>query len=167
MDYKYINQLLERYWKGETSLEEEKILRTFFSQDDVPEDLLKFKDLFAYEQIQKKEEVLGEEFERRLEAIIDNDETSKTRVYSLTARLKPLFKAAAIVAIVLTLGNAAQVSLNREPEVIGIQGNNVTTIGASVALNDSASIDSVRHGKLQATSDNAGPVDNAGTVFIK
>ena len=26
MDYKYINQLLDRYWKGETSLEEEQIL---------------------------------------------------------------------------------------------------------------------------------------------
>ena len=25
MDYKYINQLLDRYWKGETSLEEEQI----------------------------------------------------------------------------------------------------------------------------------------------
>ena len=31
MDYKYINQLLDRYWKCETSLEEEEILRTFFS----------------------------------------------------------------------------------------------------------------------------------------
>jgi hypothetical protein len=28
MDYKYIKQLLDRYWKGETSLEEEKILKT-------------------------------------------------------------------------------------------------------------------------------------------
>ena len=31
MDYKYINQLLDRYWKCETSLEEEEILRAFFS----------------------------------------------------------------------------------------------------------------------------------------
>ena len=36
MDYKYINQLLERYWAAETTLEEEKILRTFFSQTDIP-----------------------------------------------------------------------------------------------------------------------------------
>ena len=36
MDYKYIKQLLERYWKCETSLEEEEILRTFFSQKDIP-----------------------------------------------------------------------------------------------------------------------------------
>ena len=32
MDYKYIEQLLERYWQGETSLQEEAILRSFFSQ---------------------------------------------------------------------------------------------------------------------------------------
>ena len=30
MDYKYIEQLLERYWEGETTLQEEAILRTFF-----------------------------------------------------------------------------------------------------------------------------------------
>lgn len=39
MDYKYIEQLLERYWECETSLEEENILRTFFSQDNIPGDL--------------------------------------------------------------------------------------------------------------------------------
>ena len=39
MDYKYINQLLDRYWKGETSLEEEEILRAFFSQDELPAEL--------------------------------------------------------------------------------------------------------------------------------
>ena len=38
MDYKYIEQLLERYFNAETSLEEESILRTFFSQTDVPDE---------------------------------------------------------------------------------------------------------------------------------
>ena len=32
MDYKYINQLLNKYWEGATTLEEENILRSFFSQ---------------------------------------------------------------------------------------------------------------------------------------
>ena len=43
MDYKYITQLLERYWNCTTSLEEEQILKAFFSQDDIPAELLKYK----------------------------------------------------------------------------------------------------------------------------
>ena len=49
MDYKYIKQLLERYWNCETSLEEEDILRTFFSQEDIPSELESYKALFTYE----------------------------------------------------------------------------------------------------------------------
>ena len=40
MDSKYIEQLLERYWQCETSLEEEAQLRTFFMEGDVPGHLL-------------------------------------------------------------------------------------------------------------------------------
>ena len=47
MDYKYIEQLMERYWRGETSLEEEDILRAFFSQDNVPAELLCYRSLFV------------------------------------------------------------------------------------------------------------------------
>ena len=46
MDYKYINQLLDRYWKAETSLEEEEILRAFFSQDELPAELKPYQALF-------------------------------------------------------------------------------------------------------------------------
>ena len=49
MDYKYIEQLLERYWEGETTLQEESILRTFFSQPEVPENLRKYQPLFICE----------------------------------------------------------------------------------------------------------------------
>ena len=49
MDYKYIEQLLERYFQCETTLKEEEILRTFFSQEDVPVWLVKYQTLFTYE----------------------------------------------------------------------------------------------------------------------
>ena len=39
MDYKYIEQLLERYWEAETSLEEERILQSFFAQKELPKHL--------------------------------------------------------------------------------------------------------------------------------
>ena len=66
MDYKYIEQLLERYWKCESTLEEERILRNFFSQSDVPEHLEKYRALFEYEQKAAKEEVLGKDFDNKI-----------------------------------------------------------------------------------------------------
>ena len=54
MDSKYIEQLLERYWQCETSLEDEAELRAFFSGSDVPKHLLRYKDLFVYQQLQQE-----------------------------------------------------------------------------------------------------------------
>lgn len=106
MDYKYIEQLLERYWECKTTLQEEAILKAFFSQEDVPAELQQYKALFTYEL--QKEETLGDDFDARILEKIQP--TAKT--VTLTSRLMPLFKAAAIVAIVLTLGNAAQAPWN-------------------------------------------------------
>ena len=107
MDYKYIEQLLERYWEGETTLQEESILRTFFSQPDsleIPENLREYEAIFRCEL--EKEEPLGEDFDIRILEMTGAPVVAKT--VSLKSRLMPLFKAAAIVAIILTLGNAAQ-----------------------------------------------------------
>ena len=108
MDYKYIEQLLERYWEGETTLQEESILRAFFSQDDVPACLMKYKSLFD---CGLQEETLGDDFDARILSSIGMEEP-KARIITLASRLKPLFKAAAIVAILLTIGNAAQAPWN-------------------------------------------------------
>ena len=106
MDYKYIEQLLERYWQCETTLQEETILRSFFSQEEVPVWLLKYKALF--DATTQKETPLGDDFDKRILAMTENKKAVKARTISLTQRLMPLFKAAAVVAIVLKLGNAAQ-----------------------------------------------------------
>lgn len=104
MDFKYIEQLLERYWQCETSLEEEAQLRTFFTEEDVPEHLSRYKDLFVYQQLQQ-EEHLGADFDARVLAEIEAP-VVKARRMTLTARFMPLFKAA--VAVVLSLGNVMQ-----------------------------------------------------------
>ena len=111
MDYKYIEQLLERYWQGETTLQEEAILRAFFSQDDVPANLMKYKSLFD---CGLQEETLGDDFDARILDSIGAEGTQapKAKIVTLAFRLKPLFKAAAIVAILLTIGNAAQAPWN-------------------------------------------------------
>jgi len=52
-----IEELLDKYFEGETSSAEEKELRKFFSSGDVPEHLMVHKPLFAYfdEEIKKEE----------------------------------------------------------------------------------------------------------------
>lgn len=112
MDYKYIEQLLERYWQAETSIEEEEILRTFFNQKDVPAELAKYRSVFAYEQQAKKEDTLGDDFDSKILSIIGEEEPVKARLIPIGQRLMPLFKAAAMVAIIVTLGNAAQRSFS-------------------------------------------------------
>lgn len=152
MDYKYINQLLDRYWKCETSLEEEEILRAFFSQDELPAELKPYKSLFSYELSEAKNEALGEEFDQKMMSLIEDEytkEPNKAKVVSLTERLKPLFKAAAVVAIFLTLGNAAQVPFQDNNENVEGVGYTKATRGASVAMGaDSTQLDSMQHSSI-------------------
>ena len=106
MDYKDIEQLLERYWQCETSVEEEATLRDFFAKEEVPAHLLRYKNLFVYQQVQQ-EVGLGEDFDTRILA-----EVVKAKRLTLTGRFIPLFKAAAVIAIILSLGNVAQHSFS-------------------------------------------------------
>jgi len=50
MEYNEIRELLTRYWEGETSLEEEALLRSFFAenQQGLPADLQDAAGLFGY-----------------------------------------------------------------------------------------------------------------------
>lgn len=153
MDYKYIEQLLERYWRCETSLQEEEILRAFFSQEDIPAALLPYRDLFAYGQREKEESVLGSDFDQRVLGIIEKDEPVKARVITMRHRLMPLFKAAAVVAIILTLGNAMQVALSDEDASRAVPSTatvNKPHKGPSVAKADSMKVDTLQH-KMQTS----------------
>lgn len=115
MDYKYIEQLLERYWDCATSPEEERILQAFFSQAEIPATLARYKDLFVYEQQQTKVH-LNESFDERILAAIGDQEALsvspikvvKIAHISWSRRLRPLYRAVAVVAVVTLLGTAAQ-----------------------------------------------------------
>ena len=111
MDYKYIEQLMERYFNAETSLEEESILRTFFCQENIPAEMQQWRALFTAD----VNEQLGDDFDARILAMIENEQTAsketkvvKAQEVKLTQRMMPLFKAAAVIAIILTLGGALQ-----------------------------------------------------------
>lgn len=115
MDYKYIEQLLERYWDCATSAEEEQILRAFFSQKELPAHLARYRALFEYETTQAQQH-LSADFDQRVLAIVEAADKSDNRAprtvkaghISLALRMRPLFRAAAAIAIVTLLGTAAQ-----------------------------------------------------------
>lgn len=107
MDYKYIEQLLERYWQCETSLQEEEQLRSFFAGEEVPEHLLPYQSLFVY-QLDQQEVKISDDFEKRILAQVQP--VVKAKRITLVTRFTPLLKAAAMVAIVLSLGGVIQQS---------------------------------------------------------
>lgn len=145
MDYKYIEQLIERYWNCETTLEEEAILRAFFSQENIPAELAKYKSLFDCIADDKQGNVLGDDFDAKMEALVDEPATVKARVIPFRQRLMPLFKAAAMVAIILTLGNASQFAFNEEDsEDMATAVAPKVHNGPSVAMGDSVKIDSLK-----------------------
>lgn len=128
MDYKYIEQLLDRYFLCETSLEEESILRTFFEQSDVPASLLPYKDLFVAQRM--GDERLSDDFEERILAEISKDASTdvqngegapvvKVKTISLSYKLRPFFRAAAVVAIILSFSLAVQQAMYNSQEQNG------------------------------------------------
>ncbi len=110
MDYKYIEQLLERYWNCETSVEEEQILRTFFRQKDVPSHLVRYRSLFAYLDEEAKLTV-SEDFEQRILDKINRPVVEAKRVTFLS-RFTPLFKAAAILLLLFSVSSLVKLSLD-------------------------------------------------------
>lgn len=116
MDYKYIEQLMERYWLAATTPEEEQILHTFFRQESIPAGLQKYREFFVSMDAMKSEETLDDDFDTRILAMISEEQPVTARVITMRRRLMPLFKAAAVVAIVVTLGNAAQMSFRPADE---------------------------------------------------
>lgn len=150
MDSKHIEQLLERYWQCETSLEEEAELRTFFTGEHIPEHLLRYRDLFIYQQLQQ-EEHLGEDFDKRILAQIEDTPVVKARRISLTRRFMPVFKAAAALALVLSIGNIMQHSFFSNVQeiaagdTIGQQINAPSVAQSSENAYDKQIIDSLKH----------------------
>ena len=109
MDYKYIEQLLDKYWDCETSLEEEQILRCFFRQKEVPVHLSRYQSLFAYQDAAKMPG-LGEDFDERVLAEIERPVVKAKRL-TLRMRMMPLFKAAAVMAFLFTIGGVVKHSM--------------------------------------------------------
>ena len=99
MTTEYIKQLLDKYWAGDTSIEEERALKTFFSGGAVPEDLKKYVPLFLWKakQLQLK--------------------SSRTPKLPVNIQWYSLLKTVASVLLILTMGIGFYTHYQQEKEM--------------------------------------------------
>lgn len=143
-----IQTLLERYFNGETTLEEEATLRAYFLGNNVDEELEAYKPLFVYYE-EELEEHLGSDFDQRMLQLIDEPQQVKARTISLHRRFMPIIRAAAVVVFVLLLGNTLQTLFNHNNAPAGTATIEQPSTGINVALRDSAVVDSMKQSKAQ------------------
>jgi hypothetical protein len=76
MDSKNLEQLLEKYWKCETSLEEEQELRGYFNGNEVPETLKDTAALFRFFESERTR-VTGEDVDKHVTKEIRRSQRGK------------------------------------------------------------------------------------------
>lgn len=115
-----INQLLDKYWAGDTSLQEEQEIRSYFASGDVADEHKAIAPMFGLFSIQR-EDSYDRDLTKVLESSLTNtngESTSDTEVpTSSGARVFQLRKfvmaAAAVFAIVMT----AVIVMNQETDI--------------------------------------------------
>lgn len=66
MDSDKIDELLNKYWNCETSLEEEQQLQAYFQEGNIPEQLMETAALFRYFDEHKKKTLMDVSFDRQV-----------------------------------------------------------------------------------------------------
>ena len=98
MEYKDISKLLERYFEGETNLEEERQLRRYFMEGPVDEAHLPYQDLFQF--FSHAQQTI---LERDIQEDLAVEPPSSHKSISRRIRIRPVFwRAAAAILIALS-----------------------------------------------------------------
>ncbi|MTI19554.1 hypothetical protein E1176_00825, partial [Fulvivirga sp. RKSG066] len=105
MDFERIEQLLAKYWECETSLVEEKELRKFFSEEEVPDHLMPYKSLFVYYEQERQDGQLDEVFDKSvLNKISSLQESGAPKKGKVVRLFYDISRVAAVVLVVVTAG---------------------------------------------------------------
>jgi hypothetical protein len=88
MDSNKINELLNKYWNCETSLEEEQYLRAYFREHEIPEQWKEAGILFRYFDENKKKSLIDPSFDGGIMGKIQTPKTGKvTKLFYNTMRI--------------------------------------------------------------------------------
>lgn len=110
-----LDQLIEKYWNAETTLEEEKTLAQYFAGSEVSKEHAEIAPVFAYYQTQRSatsnidvESLLNAQIESEGHSVSDNTEAPQSK----SAKVINLRQVAAAVAAMFVLGFAAVTVMN-------------------------------------------------------
>lgn len=114
MEFSKIEELLEKYFEGETSIIEEKELKNYFSSPNVAKHLEQYKPLFGYFEMAKEQtfahEVSGIEEESQVpNGMLELDNTNKKRKIAWLS-------IAASVVVLLGVGTYTYFNINAVKE---------------------------------------------------
>lgn len=91
MKYKAINQLIEKYFEGLTTLEEEALLREYFEQEEIPEEWQSIRPLFKH---YKNVSLADKSFEATFDKQLANQKSEIKKTF-----LWPIVAAVAAISI--------------------------------------------------------------------
>ncbi|HYC86090.1 MAG TPA: hypothetical protein VEB86_12750 [Chryseosolibacter sp.] len=80
MDSKKIEELLNKYWNCESSLEEERQLKEYFRGSQIPEQLTETANLFRYFEENKKKTIVDGAFDGQVMARVKSPGRGKTAI---------------------------------------------------------------------------------------
>lgn len=99
MNSRQIEILLERYFGGETTLKDEKVLKEFFQRKDIPAHLVSLKEQFEFFSNEKEREILDASFDDKIIGLIQEEEIQTTK----RSRRLYLYMASGIAASILII----------------------------------------------------------------
>ena len=115
MTIEQIKSLLSRFYEGQTTPEEERMLADFFRREDVPEDLQQDKQLFLL-LVQASDQEMPQDIAEEITAFVNNlgqtkiqplipeDKQRKGEIFRLKTPPKMWYRVAATVAILFAIG---------------------------------------------------------------
>lgn len=130
MDYTKVRAVLDKYWRGETSVEEEIYLKELFKNaNDCPPELRQEKELFQYFRFEENLPALNEDLTGRLREIWRNEPASPAakKVFVWPALLK-------YAAVILPLFVAGYLALQKSPPTEQAVGVNDTYTNSKQAI---------------------------------
>lgn len=114
MDSKKIDQLLEKYWECQTSLEEESTLKEYFNAGVIEEKHKEVAPLFQYYTIEKKEGQLSGMFDEQVLAAIEKEGMPIKKKGKVISFFSDIAKVAAVGLILITAGYFIKEEVEKE-----------------------------------------------------